>query len=167
MKIVHYHACRDREYWLEKIRACDWSAGQYLYQLLKDGRFHEVLGEESELLLLTEADELLAFCTYARRDEIMDETLMPWAGFVYTFPWFRGMRRMGKLLEYVYRLARADGFPCVYISTDHAGLYEKYGWMRLLENHAEQAGRGMPDLPAGNPGSGLRAYSWQTGERHH
>ena len=51
MKIVHYHACRDREYWLEKIRACDWSAGQYLYQLLKDGRFHEVLGEESELLL--------------------------------------------------------------------------------------------------------------------
>lgn len=143
MKIVHYHACRDREYWLEKIRACDWSAGQYLYQLLKDGRFHEVLGEESELLLLTETDELLAFCTYARRDEIMDETLMPWAGFVYTFPWFRGRRRMGKLLEYVYRLARADGFPCVYISTDHAGLYEKYGcaYWKTMQNRQGEACR--------------------------
>ncbi len=27
----------------------------------------------------------------------------------------------------LYRLARAEGFPFVYISTDHTGLYEKYG----------------------------------------
>ena len=86
-----------------------------------------MLGEKSRLLLLTEEDSLIAFCTYAQRDEIPAEELTPWAGFVYTFPQYRGKRRMGKLLEHVYQLARADGFPCVYISTDQTGLYEKYG----------------------------------------
>lgn len=95
--------------------------------MLREHRFHSLLGEKSRLLLLTEGDLLITFCTYAQRDEIPADELTPWAGFVYTFPQDRGKRRMGKLLEYVYLQAKADGFPCVYISTDHTGLYEKYG----------------------------------------
>ena len=127
IKIVEYFNCMHPEHWLREIRQCDWSAGQYLHQLLREHRFHALLGENSRLLLLTEGDSLIAFCTYAQRDEIPAEELTPWAGFVYTFPQHRGKRRMGKLLEHVYRLAKADGFPCVYISTDHTGLYEQYG----------------------------------------
>jgi inorganic pyrophosphatase len=127
MKIVEYFSSECPEHWLSEIRRCDWRAGQFLHQLLRDGQFHSLLGEKSKLLLLTEGNHLIAFCTYAQRDEIPLEALTPWAGFVYTFPQHRGKRRMGKLLEHVYRLAKADGFPCVYISTDHTGLYEKYG----------------------------------------
>ncbi len=125
MKIeAYFTGCRGAR-WLKEIGRCDWRAGQYLYQLLRDGRFHAVLGRDSRLLLLTEGDSLIAFCTYAERDEIPAEEMTPWAGFVYTFPQHRGKRRMGKLLEHVYHLAKADGFPCVYISTDHTGLYEQ------------------------------------------
>ena len=127
MKVIEYFSCGHPEHWLSGIGQCDWSAGQYLHQLLRDHRFHAMLGEKSRLLLLTEEDSLIAFCTYAQRDEIPAEELTPWAGFVYTFPQYRGKRRMGKLLEHVYQLARTDGFPCVYISTDQTGLYEKYG----------------------------------------
>ena len=136
MKIVEYFSSECPEHWLSEIGRCDWSAGQYLHQLLLDHRFHALLGEKSRLLLLTEGDSLIAFCTYAQRDEIPAEELTPWAGFVYTFPQYRGKRRMGKLLEHVCRLARRDGFPCVYISTDHTGLYEKYGctFWKIMRN---------------------------------
>ena len=127
MKIVEYFSSECPEHWLSEIGRCDWRAGQFLHQLLRERRFHALLGEKSKLLLLTEGNHLIAFCTYAQRDEIPAEELTPWAGFVYTFPQYRGKRRMGKLLEYVYLQAKADGYPCVYISTDHTGLYEKYG----------------------------------------
>ena len=127
MKIVEYFSSECPEHWLSEIGRCDWRAGQFLHQLLRERRFHALLGEKSKLLLLTEGNHLIAFCTYAQRDEIPAEEQTPWAGFVYTFPQYRGKRRMGKLLEYVYLQAKADGYPCVYISTDHTGLYEKYG----------------------------------------
>ncbi len=128
MKIVPYFASGEEAHWREEIRKSDWTAGRYLYRLLTEGRFHARLGEAGELLLLTEGDRLIAFCTYTERDEIPDSTLTPWAGFVYTFPAYRGMRLMGKLLEEACRLAKADGRPFLYVSTDHVGLYEKYGF---------------------------------------
>ena len=138
MKIIEYFSSEHPEHWLREIGLCDWSAGQYLHTLLQEHRFHALLGEKSRLLLLTEGDSLISFCTYAQRDEIPTEDLTPWTGFVYTFPQHRGKRRMGKLLEHVYRLAKTDGFPCVYISTDHTGLYEHYGctfWRIMQDAH--------------------------------
>lgn len=141
--ILDYFALDRQDLWLEEIGKSDWGAGQYLYRLLKDGQFHSLLGKRSRLLLLTESDRLAGFCTYAERDEIPGDDLTPWAGFVYIFPQFRGRRRMGKLLEHVYRLAKTDGFPCVYISTDHTGLYEKYGctFFRTMRNTHGQESR--------------------------
>ncbi len=138
MTILTYHESDAQAYWREKIRQCDWRAGRYLEQLLDTGAFHGVLGEKSRLLLLTEGGELLAFCTYAQRDEIPCEALTPWVGFVYTFPPHRGRRLMGLLLNRARQLAREDGYPCVYISTDETGLYEKYGaayWQSMSDVH--------------------------------
>ena len=50
-----------------------------------------------------------------------------WMGFVYTFPEHRGHRHAGKLLDEIERIAKGTGTPKVYISTNHTGLYEKYG----------------------------------------
>ena len=48
-------------------------------------------------------------------------------GFVYTFPEHRGHRYVGKLFEEIERIAKEEGTLAVYISTNHIGLYEKYG----------------------------------------
>ena len=85
------------------------------------------MGETSKVLMLTEGDELLSFCTYAEKDDIQPTQLTPWVGFVYTFPQYRGHRYLGKLFTEVERLARKEKVREVYISTDHTGLYEKYG----------------------------------------
>ncbi len=138
MTILEYHQSADQPLWLAQIESAGWRAAKYLAGLLKTNRFHELTGEKSRLLLLTEGSALIAFCTYAGHDDIPDTDLTPWAGFVYTFPEYRGKRRMGKLLEHVYHLAKADGFPFVHISTGETGLYEKYGcsfWKTMKDSN--------------------------------
>ena len=57
-------------------------------------------------------------------------------GFVYTFPEYRGHRYIGKLFEEIGNILKAEGFSKVYISTDHEGLYEKYGCTFMTEAKA-------------------------------
>ena len=132
MEILSYYETKKPEWWLKKIGESDWTGGQYLYQLLRENRFRELTGETSRLLLLTDGSRLASFCTYAERDDTPDLDLTPWMGFVYTYPEFRGRRLLAKLISRVKELARADGNDAVYISTDHVGLYEKYGAEYLM-----------------------------------
>ena len=140
MEILDYFESGRRDWWLEQIGRSGWDAGQLLYALLREDRLKALCGESTKLLLLTEGDELLSFCTYAERDDIQPTALRPWMGFVYTFPAYRGRRLLGRLFEAVEALAREQGFPAVYISTSHVGLYETYGCVfdRILDDiHGE------------------------------
>jgi len=127
MKVNNYFDSDKQEHWLEEIQKCDWSAAGFLHELLSRGTFFDAVGKNSKLLLLTDGDELISFCTYAEKDDIQPTELSPWMGFVYTFPKYRGHHYMGILFEEVERLAGKDGISEVYISTNHVGLYEKYG----------------------------------------
>lgn len=128
LKVIRLFESGRQERWLEKLKQCDWSAGAFLYDLLHEGAFFETVGEGSKVLLLTDGDALLSFCTYAKWDDIQPTELTPWMGFVYTFPEHRGHRYAGLLLMEVTRLAKEEGRHAVYLSTNHIGLYEKYGF---------------------------------------
>ena len=121
----------EQKSWLAKIGEADWRAGKYLFQLLSDGQFKKLCGEKSKVFLLTQYEKLISFCSFAEHDDIPDTKLTPWIGFVYTFPAFRGKRRIGKLIEHIYNLAKAQGFNQLYISTDQKGLYENFGFSFL------------------------------------
>ena len=127
MKVINYFDSNKKEYWLEKIGESDWGGGKFLYELLKSGRLHEFIGENPRVLLLIEGDELISFCTYAEKDDIQPTDLSPWIGFVYTFPKRRGQHCVGRLLEEIGKLAKSRNVSRAYISTNHVGLYEKYG----------------------------------------
>ncbi len=128
MEVIDFFADDNQEHWLSEIRKCDWKAGKYLYELLRDQKLKELCGESTKVLLLVDSSKLLSFCTYAGQDDIREPSLTPWVGFVYTFPEYRGKRRVGKLLEYAYMLAKKDEYRHIYISTGETGLYEKYGY---------------------------------------
>ncbi|MBQ9872571.1 MAG: GNAT family N-acetyltransferase [Eubacterium sp.] len=127
MKVISYFDSDRQSHWLNEIKKGDWGAAGFLYELLSKGTFHDTVGERSKVLLLTDSDNLVSFCTYAEKDDIQPTDLTPWMGFVYTFPEYRGHHYVGLLLEEIERLAREDGVSEVYISTNHIGLYEKYG----------------------------------------
>ena len=128
MRIIDYFECEDQNYWLNEIKKSDWDAGQLLFELLQKDEFKKLCGGSSKVLLLTEEGSLISYCTYAEQDEIDEPSLTPWVGFVYTFPAYRGKRRMGKLIELAYALAKRDGHKCIYVSTDATGIYEAYGF---------------------------------------
>ena len=128
MKIIEFYTCDHQDHWLSEIQKSDWNSGKYLYKLLRDQKLKELCGESTKVLLLVDGNKLFSFCTYAEQDDVRDTSLTPWVGFVYTFPAYRGKRRMGKLLEYAYMLAKKEGHKHIYISTSETGLYEKYGY---------------------------------------
>ena len=131
MKIIDYFLTNDKDWWLTQIQKSDWSAGQYLYKLLKNNLLKNLVGEKTHLFLLVDDGELISFCTLAEKDDVQPTELTPWIGWVYTFPKHRGHRYAEKLLAHAETVAKQEGMSGVYISTNHTGLYEKYGYTFL------------------------------------
>ena len=127
MDILEYGNTINPDWWLKRIAGSDWTAGQHLHELLKEGRFHSECGEKARLLLLTDGSRLAGFCVYAEKDGIPETELKPWLGYAYTDPDYRGRRLLGRLISRVKELAREDGYEAVYLTTGETGLYEKYG----------------------------------------
>ena len=138
MEIIEYYSSQNKEYWLNEIGKSDWGAGKYLYSLLKENKLKKLVGEEALVLLLIEDNNLISFCTYAPLDDIQPTKLNPWIGFLYTFSLYRGNHYVKYLLDKALALAIKDEKEYVYISTNHIGLYEKYGFeFYKIENDIE------------------------------
>lgn len=127
MEVINYFSSGRQEHWLAEVGKCDWGAGQFLYKLLKNGELQDYVGENPKVLLLVNDDELVSFCTYAEKDDIQPTDLTPWIGWVYTFPQRRGHHYAGQLFAEIERIAKSENVSEVFISTNHEGLYEKYG----------------------------------------
>ena len=128
MQVSNFFEIDNKEHWIREIERSDWRAGTFLGRLLREDGFFDAVGKDSRVLLLTEGDELISYCTFAEKDDIQPTDLTPWVGFVYTFPEHRGHRNAGLLFDEVERLAKEQQIAEVYLSTNHIGLYEKYGW---------------------------------------
>ena len=135
MKIYDMEDLAQQKQWEEKIRECDWAAAKLLSALLAQGKFHELLGDGS-LLVLADGEKLVSFLTLTKKDCIADDTLFPWIGFVFTAPEYRGNRYSGRLIGYACEKAKEKGFDKAYIATDHVGLYEKFGFT-YMENRID------------------------------
>ena len=131
MKVINYFDSDSKSHWLEEIKKSDWRAGMFLHKMLSENTFFENVGKGSRVLLLTDGDALISFCTFSKYDDIQPTDLTPWIGFVYTFPQYRGHRYAGLLFDEVVRLAKEKNIPDVYLSTNRDGLYEKYGFEYL------------------------------------
>lgn len=117
-----------RCYWTDRIAEGDWRAAPYLADHLRKETFQQNYGPNGQVLLLTDGDNLISFCTLVPQDEIVDDTLLPWIGFVYTFPKFRGHRYSEQIIDYACSIAKAEGYSSIYVSSNEEGLYEKYGF---------------------------------------
>ena len=126
MNVISFYESGRQTHWLAEIGKSDWRGSAFLHTLLRDGTFFDACGAGARVLLLTQGDRLVSFCTYVEKDDIPSD-LKPWMGFVYTFPPYRGHRYMQLLFDEVARLARQEQVSRVYISTGQIGLYEKYG----------------------------------------
>lgn len=128
MDIINYFESENQPALMAKIAGCDWSAARFLTELLEKGTFNETLGGWGYLFILMDGENLVSFLTLTGQDAVRDEAITPWIGFVFTQPSYRGHRYAGRLLNHAESCAAKMGYAKVYIATDHAGLYEKYGY---------------------------------------
>lgn len=129
MEIIDLLSSYEFDNYFDKLRKCDWKPVPFLCDLIINNRLEELFGKNPKAFLLTNNKEIVSFCTYVYQDEIRDETMFPWIGFVYTYPKYRGNRYFGKLLDYIVNLARKENYQKIYVSTNEIGLYEKYGFI--------------------------------------
>ena len=77
---------------------------------------------------------LAAFVSLARNDEVDitvpgRENWTPWISCVFTYPEYRGNSYAEKLIYHAEKFVVTEfNAEYTYISTDHIGLYEKYGY---------------------------------------
>ena len=136
MEIQFFEDTDRRELWLAQMENCSWRAGRYLYTLLKEDRFQKQYGETSRVLLLTDGEKLVSFCTYAERDEIPDTELKPWMGFVYTDPEYRGRGFGRTICRALLAEAAGTGIGHAYLqvvqsNTPAMRLYESLGFRKV------------------------------------
>lgn len=126
MYLTSYFTSPNQPQLLAQLRACEWGAAKFLTELLEKEQFHHTLGA-GDCYFLMAGDQIAAFATLTDRDCVDAPELRPWCGFVYTFPAYRHQRIAGKLLHELAEIAQQNGENRVYIATDHANVYEKYG----------------------------------------
>jgi GNAT superfamily N-acetyltransferase len=68
-------------------------------------------------------------------DFISRHDLYPWFAALYVVEDRRGEALGGRLLDHSVQEAARVGFSTVYLTTDHDGYYEKYGWTRIEDGY--------------------------------
>ena len=101
MRIVVY---KNEEYIHNYLEKCEWNAAHFLWELLRDNTFYEVLGDNSKLIVLLDGENVVSFAVYSIRDCIKDESLFPWRVFVYTDEKYLNHRYSQKVINYIINL---------------------------------------------------------------
>lgn len=135
MHIVDFSKIANKKFWISEIQKCDWSSAQLLSKLLTENKFYDFLGYGS-LYLLIDGKHLISFGTLTQKDCIEDNSMYPWIGFIYTKPQYRGHRYSQMIINKMLADATEQGYLCVYLASEHIGLYEKYGFT-YLENRID------------------------------
>ena len=109
--------------------------------------YHDAIVHSSEpgrrlpkFFLLLDGDEIVGCYGLVTNDFISRHDLYPWFACLFINERKRG-GELGKLLmDHAEKETRKAGFSSLYLTTDHDGYYERYGWRRI-EDGFEPSGK--------------------------
>ncbi|HPX67499.1 MAG TPA: GNAT family N-acetyltransferase [Candidatus Syntrophosphaera sp.] len=85
--------------------------------------------------LMLDGERVAGCCALLTNDLISRQDLWPWLACLYVEPDYRGRALGATLLEHGAREAKRMGYGALYLTTDHDGYYEKYGWSRMEDGY--------------------------------
>ncbi len=105
------------------------------YPFYKDAIYHSSLGENHlpRFYLLLKEKEIIGCAALLTNDYISRQDLYPWLACLFVEGQERGRAFGSLLMEFVEKEAKDLAFPAVYLTTEHDGYYEKYGWVRMQD----------------------------------
>lgn len=99
---------------------------------------HHSIGSQNPLpqwYLLEKEEEIIGCAGLISNDFISRMDLYPWLCAVYIEEKHRGRAYCALLLEKAKTDAQAAGFSHLYLSTEHIGLYEKFGFQYIAQGY--------------------------------
>ena len=85
--------------------------------------------------LMLKGEDIIGGYGLITNDFISRQDLWPWLCALYIEEEYRGSQLGSKLLEHAKKEASKLGFRKLYLSTDHEGYYEKYGWKPIAKGY--------------------------------
>lgn len=128
MTFISYNNSKNKQKLLNFLQKAEWPAGPYLAKLIKENKFNEKYGDQAQLFFYIEKDEPLSFGALVEQDYLPKPELKPWISLIYVAPKSRGQRLSAKMVTYLEKQAKDQGYNQVYLVSRHQGLYEKYGY---------------------------------------
>ena len=80
-------------------------------------------------------DEIVGCCGLIANDFISRHDLQPWLCGLFVEERERGRALGNALMHHVEQDAKTAGYTTVFLTTDHDGYYERYGWVRMEDGH--------------------------------
>ncbi len=81
--------------------------------------------------LLLDGDEIAGCSALIANDFISRHDLQPWFACLFVEEKYRGKRLASLMMDRAEKDAARIGFGEMYLTTDHDGYYEKFGWIRM------------------------------------
>ena len=85
--------------------------------------------------LLMKGESVAGCYALLTNDLISRQDIYPWLGCLFIEASERGNNLGALLLQHGCSQARLLGYKKVYLTTDHTGYYEKYGWQRMEDGY--------------------------------
>ncbi|MFS0688314.1 GNAT family N-acetyltransferase [Sporosarcina sp. 179-K 8C2 HS] len=134
MKIYSIH---DREELFEEAVQAFWKqwGNESNLRFYEDCMKHSSVTGEGvpSFYIAVEGSEIIGTYAILRNDLVSRQDLSPWLACLYVNPNYRGQEIGSQLLDHAIAEAGLKGFTKMYLTTDHIGYYEKYGWSKIAE----------------------------------
>lgn len=114
------------------------------FEFYRDCIEHSSLDTNSipRFYLMLDQDRIIGCYALITNDLISRQDLWPWLACLWVEPDYRG-RELGKhLLAHGISEAKRIGYKRVYLTTDHDGYYERYGWQRIEDGYDLRGDKG-------------------------
>ncbi|HPR16748.1 MAG TPA: GNAT family N-acetyltransferase [Candidatus Cloacimonadota bacterium] len=101
--------------------------------------------------LMLDGEKIIGSYALLINDLISRQDLYPWFACLFIEPEYRGQKLPWEMMKSAATEAKKWGFKTLYLTTDHDGYYERYGWKRMEDGY---------DLH----GEPSRIYFWNIGD---
>nr|WP_269135872.1 GNAT family N-acetyltransferase [Sporosarcina cyprini] len=132
MKIISVHENKER---FEEFVASFWKqwGNESNMMFYKDCMFHSArsAGDLPSFYIALEDEKIIGTYALLRNDLVSRQDISPWLACLYVDPSFRGKSIGSQLLAHAVQEASRKGNETLYLTTDHSGYYEKYGWTKM------------------------------------
>lgn len=107
------------------------------YRFFYDAIIHSSSDKEGlpRFFLLMKEEKIIGCCGLIMNDFISRHDLYPWLCGIFVEESERGQALGNLLMEYAESEAVKAGYKIIYLTTEHNGYYEKYGWKRIEDGY--------------------------------